>query len=38
LDKNIFEKKVKNNIEETNLLTKIYNQAPLVAEEDYRGV
>ena len=34
LDKNIFDQKVKNNIEETNLtLTKIYNQAPLVAEE-----
>ena len=34
LDKNIFDQKVKNNIEETNLtLTKIYNQAPLVADE-----
>jgi adenylosuccinate synthase len=34
LDKNIFDQKVKNNIDETNLtLTKIYNQAPLVAEE-----
>ena len=34
LDKNIFVEKVKNNIEETNLsLTKIYNQAPLVADE-----
>ena len=34
LDKNIFAQKVKNNIEETNLtLTKIYNQAPLVADE-----
>jgi adenylosuccinate synthase len=34
LDKNIFDQKVKNNIEETNLtLTKIYNQPPLVAEE-----
>ena len=34
LDKNIFAEKVKNNIEETNLtLTKIYNQAPLVADE-----
>ena len=34
LDKNIFVEKVKNNIEETNLtLTKIYNQAPLVADK-----
>ena len=34
LDKNIFDQKVKNNIDETNLtLTKIYNQAPLVAEK-----
>ena len=34
LDKNIFDQKVKNNIEETNLtLTKIYNQAPLVADK-----
>ena len=34
LDKNIFAQKVKNNIEETNLtLTKIYNQAPLVADK-----
>ena len=34
LDKNIFAEKVKNNIEETNLtLTKIYNQAPLVADK-----
>ena len=34
LDKNIFDQKVKNNIEETNLtLTKIYNQVPLVADE-----
>jgi adenylosuccinate synthase len=34
LDKNIFVEKVKNNIEETNLsLTKIYNQAPLLADE-----
>jgi adenylosuccinate synthase len=34
LYKNIFVEKVKNNIEETNLsLTKIYNQAPLLADE-----
>ena len=34
LDKNIFVEKVKNNIEETNLsLTKIYNQAPLLADK-----
>ena len=34
LNKDLFEKKVKANVEETNLtLTKIYNQPPLVAEE-----
>ena len=34
LNQNLFEKKVKANVEETNLtLTKIYNQPPLVAEE-----
>jgi adenylosuccinate synthase len=34
LNQDLFEKKVKANVEETNLtLTKIYNQPPLVAEE-----
>merc|ERR1711965_789218 len=34
LNQDFFEKKVKANVEETNLtLTKIYNQPPLVAEE-----
>ena len=34
LDKEVFEKKVKSNIEETNLnLTKIYDRPPLVAKE-----
>ena len=34
LDQDVFEKKVKSNIEETNLtLTKIYERPPLVAEE-----
>tara|TARA_E500000081_G_scaffold91474_1_gene92520 strand:+ start:813 stop:2084 length:1272 start_codon:yes stop_codon:yes gene_type:complete len=45
LNKDLFEKKVKANVEETNLtLTKIYNQPPLVAEEiinefnDYKDI
>ncbi len=45
LNQDLFEKKVKANVEETNLtLTKIYNQPPLVAEEiinefnDYKDV
>jgi len=45
LNKDLFEKKVKANVEETNLtLTKIYNQPPLIAEEiinefnDYKDI
>ena len=45
LNQDVFEKKVKANVEETNLtLTKIYNQPPLVAEEiinefnDYKDI
>tara|TARA_B100001113_G_scaffold148110_1_gene121495 strand:- start:64 stop:1335 length:1272 start_codon:yes stop_codon:yes gene_type:complete len=45
LNQDLFEKKVKANVEETNLtLTKIYNQPPLVAEEiinefnDYKDI